>query len=148
MVKTTTSHEEITVLVDAAGKRTLTSGMKCWHKLFNLLFIIIPKMLIAVWLFIVGSVFIAFSENDETVLLNTLAVYFIVEVDQFIFTVFTPKFVKKALTSMPPLVKRDSQFANYQTMFGLVFGNLFAIALVGVGAAVMLEVSCGGRKHV
>ena len=138
MVKTSEKHEEITIGKDEKGRCVLKSGMRSGSKLRNAVFILLPKFGISVALYVVGIAFISLAENDKDVLLNTLAVYFITDVDEYMFATFTPVFIRDAVSKIPPLRIADSDLALQQTLAGLFYTNLLAMAAVGT-AAVMCE---------
>ena len=60
-------------------------------------FIILVKGMIAAFLLVYGVGFIYFTDSTVDIILNTLAVFFVLTIDDVVFTAFTPKLGKAAL---------------------------------------------------
>ena len=135
-------HEEVLVHVAPSGTRTLVSGMLGWLKVAHVCFVIVPKAAIACTLYYVGSLFILTSEDDETVLLNTVALYFILDVDEYIFSVFTSSFTKNALNKIPPIIVKDSDLGFWLTCCSMILGNWAALGLI-FGVSYGMYSRCG-----
>ena len=84
LVKTESTLKEIEVKNPNTDKAELITGLTCMHKFFNVVFIIIPKLIISITVFVYGGAFIALSPSNEDAFLNTLAGYFILEIDEIL----------------------------------------------------------------
>lgn len=90
----------------------LMVGLSFMHKIFNVVFIILPKLTIGIGVFIYGSTFIALSENNEDAFLNTLAGYFILEIDELLYKSFISPIIATGASLIPPLKKYDASDPN------------------------------------
>jgi len=88
MIKTESTMKAMEVKNPGTDDAELVTGLTCSHKFFNLIFIIIPKLTIGLCVFYYGGIFIAQSASDEDAFLNTLAAYFILEIDELLFSQF------------------------------------------------------------
>jgi hypothetical protein len=109
LVKTESTMQAVEVEYADTDDAKLISGLTCSHKLFNFLFIIFPKLMISIGVFIYGGIFIAQSPSDEDAFLNTLAGYFILEIDEILFSQFASAIIVKSSTRIPPLHKKMSE---------------------------------------
>lgn len=81
------NHQEVEVVKPAVG---LTSGYL--YLIYSL--VILPKLLIAVHLLVFGSAFVARSESHADMILNAVAMLFILEVDDLLYQFLTPEIFK------------------------------------------------------
>merc|ERR1719356_1015601 len=75
------------------------------YKVWAMLFIAAPKLAIGVCLAFVGGVWIPKSPNPEDLILNTLAMNFIVDIDPLMYGAFTSEAAKEDLDHMTPVEK-------------------------------------------
>eukprot|EP00439_Symbiodinium_sp_Y106_P070200 s585_g12.t1 len=69
----------------ASGDETFTvSKLPTFHKVFSLLFIALPRLVIAVVVLYVGANFLAITNNLQDLVLNSTALGFLIEVDNMI----------------------------------------------------------------
>merc|ERR1712070_780939 len=69
-------------------------------KILLFVFIFVPKIVIAIFLSCVGSVWLMASENVSDLILNSLALSFVTNVDELICTVFFPPFYIRDLNNL------------------------------------------------
>ena len=128
---TVKTESELKVLevanIDDDDKAELVSGLTCLHKLFNFVFIIGPKLAIAIAVFIYGGTFIALSPNDEEAFLNTLAGYFILEIDEILYKGFASTIMTTAVSKIPPIKKTVSE---PMALCSLLCCNIFLMILI------------------
>ena len=82
----------------------IASGLTFWHKVLNICFIILPKFIYGVALVFSGGGFIALSTNNEGILVNTMALYFIIQVDEFLLKAFVTEDMAHSLEHVPGVV--------------------------------------------
>lgn len=70
------------------------------YKFWSFFSIGIPKLAIAVLLGYYGGMYIAKSADQETMLLNTLAVMFVIDVDEILYEAFISDYTKDSLEHM------------------------------------------------
>lgn len=97
-----------------------------------------PKLIIPVALTIVGGNYIMRSEDAETMILNTLAVLFIIDIDEFLFNTFTTTPMKHQLANMKEITVEVS---NAQRFMGFVFSSFVFPALIVAATAMMVQMS-------
>jgi hypothetical protein len=138
-MKTSRQHEEIKVAVSSSGETTLVSGLTLYMKIFNIVVIVLPKLVIGILILVIGCPFLAKSETDEDLLLNTLAAYFIVEIDEYMYTIFDNYFIKNALDQVPPVLVTPNMLCVICKVLG---GNLVQMAVVAFFANTANERIC------
>merc|ERR1719343_1347807 len=74
----------------------------------------LPKLIIAVALLYIGCCFLCSSPGNTDLLLNSLAVTFITEVDEMIFSFLAPKKVKKLIEAIPAFEAEEERPARVQ----------------------------------
>jgi len=114
-------------------KQKLMSRLKCTEAVAFLVLVIMPKVVIAVLLSVSGSMFVVMSESDQDLLLNCLAVQFIIEVDELLYNVFTPSAITALLDR--PLIVETSENQSYQTFFNLFISPYVKILVCGLWVA-------------
>ena len=119
---------------------TLVTGLTGLHKLFNLTFIILPKFTIGVMVFMYGSTFIALSPTNEDAFLNTLAGYFILEIDELLFKGFTSPILIEGAAKIPPW--KRGKISKYWGMFGLLCSNICLMMIILLCALVINGWAC------
>lgn len=87
------------------------SGISKLYKRFIIVLILIPKWLIAFLLWYYGCKFILFSENNETVLLNSVSLNFLLEIDDYLYKAIISDYVKITLIEdWPELIYTRGDF--------------------------------------
>jgi len=67
---------------------TLIVGLKCVDKVMMNIFLVVPKAMIAILLWIVGAEFMVFTRDMENLILKALALHFIIMTNVLIFESF------------------------------------------------------------
>mmetsp|Transcript_27699 Transcript_27699/g.79557 ORF Transcript_27699/g.79557 Transcript_27699/m.79557 type:complete len:812 (+) Transcript_27699:47-2482(+) len=70
---------------------------------FILVLVVVPRLVIVLWLAVVGIHFLSVTTSMGDLLLNALALAFIVEIDNMIFAGFAPQRVKAIVRSVAPI---------------------------------------------
>eukprot|EP00930_Biecheleria_cincta_P103855 TRINITY_DN9595_c0_g1_i1.p1 TRINITY_DN9595_c0_g1~~TRINITY_DN9595_c0_g1_i1.p1 ORF type:complete len:901 (-),score=127.82 TRINITY_DN9595_c0_g1_i1:74-2776(-) len=78
-------------------------NMNVLHKISTLALGVTPRLIIALMLGIVGVQFLATTVDMTELLLNTMSLVFILELDEFVFCCFAPRRARILLTSLQPL---------------------------------------------
>lgn len=75
-------------------------GISRPYKIFSMAFVVLPKLMICLLLGFAGGVYIARTDSVENMILNTLAVNFVVEIDEMLYEAFTSDTTKMMLENM------------------------------------------------
>jgi hypothetical protein len=79
--------------------KSMTSAYKVWA----MIFIALPKLVIGIFLAFVGGLWIPKSPTPEDIILNTLAMNFIVDIDPLMYGAFSSDAAKEDLDHMTPI---------------------------------------------
>ena len=82
-------------------------GIPMGYKLFCLIVLLVPKLCLGVFTWVIGTAFIALSETNTDLILNTLAVGFVQDIDEIVFMFTTSLGMQEAIANMPPVKLRD-----------------------------------------
>lgn len=89
----------------------------------------LPRLAIAVAVLVMGAEYVSRSGSKEDMILNTLAVLFVVEVDDAIYNVFTSESLRSHMETLKPIPLNPT---NNDRMFAFIFSALiYPIAAVG-----------------
>ena len=83
LLPTTSEHKELRRTAD--GRMDPTWGFTERHKWINFWVVCVPKMGVGFLLFLVGVSFIALSDNDTDLIIDTLAITFVLDIDHTVF---------------------------------------------------------------
>lgn len=81
----------------------LISGFSAWYKCWCIFIAVIPKLALAAALWFYGGAFILRAVNDSELILNTVAVTFVNEIDDLLYTVLVPPDIDRLLADLPEL---------------------------------------------
>jgi len=98
--KTSTTHEPLT-LGKEEDETVIVSGLTPWYKFVCLVFVVMPKMFLGLLLAHYGSGFLLVSDDNESLILNTVALTFITQIDELIYDSMTPANVKVIIDELP-----------------------------------------------
>lgn len=119
------------------------TGISTKFKSMIFLFVILPKYIIAVLLMFVGSGFIVRAEGISDIVLNTVAVSFVLQVDDFAYRGFTTSSMKILYESIPPIglfdeeLIADAALDNWER-----FGSPFMLVVLMVVVVVQFGCWC------
>ena len=147
-IPTEKKHKALRIKIhktDTAVKPALSNGFTLAHKVSNFLFICIPKGLMGLFFLVVGGMYISVSGNNETIIMNTLALYFVLEIDEFIFMGFVSPKLKASMANLPPVsIPHQVGCMPSVTTCLTHFGSLLKLLLfIFVGNGIGFSV-CGG----
>jgi len=101
-IKTEVSHTPLRLKKDGNDKKYAT-GMTFMHKCVAVIFVIIPKAAICLVLFVYGGDYLIRSPGIEDLILNTLALGFVIEIDEFLYKLVTPVYLQEVIEDLPNL---------------------------------------------
>jgi len=110
------------------------TGLTYLERFLLYLLIFTPKLILALGLLIFGVPYIAYAKTNETLLLNTVALLFVAEIDEIVYKFTIPKMYRETLT-VPPLGRTDEERARCFEMF--VCGTLRSYVLLVILAFVV-----------
>ena len=131
IIKTEKSHKALTIR-KVNGKIVLASGLTKKEKIMNTILILIPKLLIGLLLAYYGAAFIAISPDNETIILNTLAVVFIIDIDEMLFKSFADKLIQEAVDGIPSFRSKRGELS---AVCNMMCGSVFLMGIIGAAGA-------------
>eukprot|EP00928_Gymnodinium_smaydae_P032048 TRINITY_DN23324_c0_g2_i1.p1 TRINITY_DN23324_c0_g2~~TRINITY_DN23324_c0_g2_i1.p1 ORF type:complete len:1265 (-),score=241.32 TRINITY_DN23324_c0_g2_i1:304-4029(-) len=126
--------------------------------LFSLFFVFLPRFAIAVILGIIGTFYLAVTTSMSDLLLNAMALAFIIDVDSLLFLVLVPNRMKSLINKIEPAVVKNGfiQRKLGSTVAFLRFGLLVTLLLCVwffhtspffVELKQAMDIVCSGNKH-
>jgi len=112
--------------------------MTSHYKTSSMALVAFPKAIIPIALTIVGGNYIMRSEDAETMVLNTLAVLFIIDIDEFLYNTFTTTPMKHQLADMKPI---SIEITNTERFIGYIGSSFIFPALIVLATGLMTQVS-------
>jgi len=119
----------------------IRSGIPCCAKLFGLVIVVGSKLMVASTLLIWGGGYILGSPTNEDLLLNALAISFIMDIDEIMFTLFLPRSIQAFCKSLPSVVAETSVIKGF-TAFASIFGMTLNVGFLSAGASVTWRYFC------
>merc|ERR1712182_93452 len=110
--------------------------MTSHYKTSSMALVAFPKAIIPIALTIVGGNYIMRSEDAETMILNTLAVLFVIDIDEYFYGTFTSTNMKRQLCDCKPLV--FDEVSNKARLFYWVESVFIFPLMVGGATLVMV----------
>lgn len=103
---------------DGESEVTFHSGMTQCHKWYCYLTILIPKFGIAVALLTYGTGFVVTTVNNEDLILNAIALGFVLEIDDMAYNYFMTYQMQEVVSGLPPVVIEASCTTDFNTHYG------------------------------
>jgi hypothetical protein len=91
---------------DANAEREIISRVPVGYRIFLLILVVLPKMFIAICLLFFGSKLVLRSTDNPSVIMNSLAAYFVAEMDEYVYMYLCPPAIQRVLEDeslFPPL---------------------------------------------
>lgn len=141
-MKTTPNTEQMQVLYDVeSGEPTeIASGLSKWFKWFVYLCIILPKFAIGVLLWWYGASYVAMSENNSELILNTVAVLFVLEIDDQLYKVTVPSAIRAVFEALPPV--KTGGVISWFSDCGVLLGQWINMGIIAGMSASVLKFRC------
>jgi len=108
-------------------------GLTCTFRLWCTCVVGLPKLAIDLALAYMGGVYIVQSETDEAMLMNTLAVVFISEIEALLYQAFTSDVMRQSLEGMRPVEVEMSNKKRFFMWFACSFLGPLATVFVALG---------------
>lgn len=121
-------------------------GISRRFKAWSLLVVAVPKFLLGLAVAYTGGVYIIKSQNEETMVMSTLAVVFIAEIDEILYLAFTSSVMRYHLENMAAV---EVQLSNAKRL-GLWFASGMLAPLLMAAATVFImwhtrQMECNGE---
>mmetsp|Transcript_124567 Transcript_124567/g.360231 ORF Transcript_124567/g.360231 Transcript_124567/m.360231 type:complete len:355 (+) Transcript_124567:108-1172(+) len=87
-------------------------GFSLARKIAIFVFVVLPKFGYALFLLALGVTYLGFSATNAEVILNCTALVFIIDIDEFIFNLFSLAQNRHLLESCPPFVVKDNEMRS------------------------------------
>jgi len=137
--------EELEYVEKEDGEKELMSGMPTWYKVFVVIFVLIPKFMVAVLLWLVGGVYLARSDSSETLILNSVALYFIMEIDEMIWKNLIPTEHQIITTERFPSIKSPLARVKWVLVLYTFLNGIISFIMNFVLTAVLYTGSCSSE---
>ena len=144
IIKTEPSHKALTIRKEH-GKVVLASGLTKKQKIMNTILILIPKLVIGLLLAYYGAAFIAISADNETIILNTLAVVFIIDIDEMLFKSFADTLIQEAVDGIPAF---RSKRGGLSAICNMMCGSVFLMGIIGAAGAWSFSHFCPELENI
>lgn len=111
------------------------TGITRRHRVVVILAVIIPKLALGWCLLYYAAAYVLFAQTNENLILNAVAATFVIDIDDIIFSVCCPNYLKAIMAAIPPIsVTADK--AKFAEIVGMAFGWLCLpgglLALTGI----------------
>jgi hypothetical protein len=117
------------------------TGITHMFRTMIFLFVIVPKVVLAILLMGVGCGFIIRAEGVAETVLNTVAVSFVMEVDDYAYKAFTTVTTKILHNSLPPIGLLESEISGSLLQWEM-YGSIIMVHVLVVSVAVALYCWC------
>merc|ERR1719387_3221195 len=107
--------------------------MTVLYKTLVFILIVLPRAAIAVLVVWIGAVYILNSSDAETMILNTLAVLFVLDIDEFFYQTFTATHMKMQLTTVPSIELHPGKWSRVAGFFNGLAGYPALVTVVTFG---------------
>lgn len=116
---------------DGETETEFHSGMTQCFKWYCYLTILIPKFGIAVALLTYGTGFVVTTVNDEDLILNAIALGFVLDIDDMAYNYFMTYQMREVVQGLPPVIIQATCATDFNTHYGTFFkaGLLFGFTL-------------------
>eukprot|EP00927_Polykrikos_kofoidii_P049180 TRINITY_DN4328_c0_g1_i2.p1 TRINITY_DN4328_c0_g1~~TRINITY_DN4328_c0_g1_i2.p1 ORF type:complete len:320 (+),score=27.99 TRINITY_DN4328_c0_g1_i2:118-960(+) len=123
-----------------APPRWKFKGLSTRYKIWSISVVWLPRIVAAIVLAYLGGLFIVKNSTAQEMLLNTMAVNFILEIDDILYISFTSEAVMSALADMDPVVVEMTNDSRWRLWFlnTAIFPPLTMVSSVGM----LLGASC------
>jgi len=117
------------------------NGLPCWLKIFNTQLVLIPKLSVAAFLLCYGSGFLLAARTNEDVILNSLALVFVIELDEYMYGYGLPLNIKNYCEAVPPVIPNTDVIERYSYINGL-FGMTWNFLLLATATYALYRTYC------
>jgi len=109
---------ELRVMADGAkaGELDPSFALTCWHTCWCFLGVIVPKVACALVLWVIGVGFIALAADNRSMIVDMLAITFVLEIDELIFISFSSTAMQTAVASLPPVIEKPRSVSDAKVL--------------------------------
>jgi len=116
------------IKICADGTYEITTFSQTQKVLFSVC-ISIPRMFVAIFLGWIGMEFLAYTYNNTDLLLNAIALGFVLDIDEMTFSAFAPKRLQALLSQTAVLKLPERSFGNLDKVVKMVSALAFLLIL-------------------
>lgn len=120
-------------------------GISCKYRAWCMLTVGIPSLVLNLALAYLGALYIMRSDSDSDMVMDTLAVVFVAEIEDFLYVAFTSDAMRYNLENMEPV---ELALTNRQRSFGWFFSSIVTPMLTAAATALVVRhtrhVDCPG----
>lgn len=127
---------------DAEWKRWSLRRMTASYKALVILLVVIPKFCIGLVFTVVGGMYIIASDDEETIILNTVAVNFVLDLDEYFLYTFSTDAIMNRLSRIEGIPLGHT---NSFRMVGFFFFSVVlipALVLATIGLVMFHRIGC------
>lgn len=143
-------HHTHHVLTVADGRRRAevtwyeaATGMTRRERCLIYMLMLFPKVVVSVVLIVYGTAYVLYAGSNEDLVLNSVAMAFISDLDKFIYELFLSTTAKTLLSSLPPLGLAKSELNSHKMGFFVeVYGVWLATSVQVVLMALLITSWC------
>lgn len=105
----------------------IVSGLCMGAKLFLSVIVLVPKFAISVGLLVFGGRLVVTSQSDADCLFNSLAAYFVAEIDDYIYQFLSPRLIKDVIATpaMFPPLEKSGDLVECKSLCDMLCGTYF-----------------------
>ena len=103
--------------INGVERLGLATGLTKLQKIAFCILVLLPKFILAGCLFFAGGKYVVGSETNEDLILNCVAMLFVIDIDELLYKAFTPAFCRQVIAQLPP----TESTSEVSGMCGLVF---------------------------
>jgi hypothetical protein len=129
----------------ALGTEWSLDNMTFSYKVVVGVLIIIPRTALALGVMWIGAVYVMQSSDAETIMLNTLAVLFVLDVDNFFYDAFTATHMKMQLTTVPGIALEPGKWEHLFSFFNSLIGYPLLVTCATFCLFFLHKSNCGGQ---
>lgn len=118
------------------------TGITTSQKLFFYVCLLLPKLLVVAALFSYGAPYVLHAPDNENLILNSVAMVFVVDIDDIVFGFTMTSDTKAMMDSIPPLSLQEHEVLNTSVFYFEVAWPLTSFVLVGGAVAGMYSTWC------
>lgn len=98
---------------DADGFSIVVSGIPAWYKVLSGALVLLPKLAIGVALCFLGAGFLLHSPDEGSLIINSVGLFFVTQIDELFFVAFTPGVVAQGVERLPSMRVRGCAIIFY-----------------------------------
>lgn len=117
------------------GKLEFASGgLSMLHKAVIMIFVLLPKLLVAVLLLLYGHGYLYNSTSDTNLFLHTLSLTFVLKLDNILYAYFTSAEHQQMIKDLPkvdlPMTRLDLLITKYSTFVKFIMVGIFLVVFM------------------